>query len=113
MLERCCGLETRSPAEVAGEPADQLVFVRLAQVAADVRAGLAVGPVISRSGDFYGPVVNVAARLASVASPGEVLATAAVGHEVHATAYRISEAGSRTLTGVDGEVSVVRIERTG
>jgi class 3 adenylate cyclase len=45
----------------------------------DVRAGLAVGRVISRSGDFYGPVVNLAARLASVASPGEVLATAAVG----------------------------------
>jgi adenylate cyclase len=79
----------------------------------DVRAGLAVGRVISRSGDFYGPVVNLAARLASVASPGEVLATAAVGQGVRANAYRIAEAGSRTLKGVDGEVSVVRVERAG
>ncbi len=77
----------------------------------EVRAGLAVGPVISRSGDFYGPVVNVAARLASVARPGEVLATAAVGKSVCAKGYRLVDAGARRLKGVTGEVDVVRVGR--
>ncbi|MFC4785753.1 adenylate/guanylate cyclase domain-containing protein [Nocardioides sp. MAHUQ-72] len=38
-----------------------------------VRAGLAHGPVVSRLGDVFGPVVNIAARLTSVARPGTVL----------------------------------------
>ena len=38
-----------------------------------VRAGLAYGDVVSRLGDVYGPVVNIAARLTSVARPGSVL----------------------------------------
>jgi adenylate cyclase len=38
-----------------------------------VRAGLAAGRVISRFGDVYGSVVNVASRLTSVARPGTVL----------------------------------------
>ncbi|MGH3658274.1 MAG: adenylate/guanylate cyclase domain-containing protein [Micromonosporaceae bacterium] len=38
-----------------------------------VRAGLAYGGVLSRLGDVYGPVVNVAARLTSLARPGTVL----------------------------------------
>jgi len=39
----------------------------------DVRAGLAAGRILSRFGDVYGSVVNVAARLTSVARPGTVL----------------------------------------
>ena len=38
-----------------------------------VRAGLAYGDVVSRLGDVYGPTVNIAARLTSVARPGTVL----------------------------------------
>ena len=38
-----------------------------------VRAGVAYGEVVSRLGDVYGPVVNIAARLTSVARPGTVL----------------------------------------
>jgi adenylate cyclase len=38
-----------------------------------VRVGLAYGPVLSQLGDVYGPVVNVAARLTSVARPGTVV----------------------------------------
>ena len=38
-----------------------------------VRAGMAHGAVVSRLGDVYGPVVNIAARLTSVARPGTVL----------------------------------------
>jgi adenylate cyclase len=38
-----------------------------------VRAGVAYGDVVSRLGDVYGPTVNIAARLTSVARPGKVL----------------------------------------
>src|SRR5207249_8772446 len=37
------------------------------------RAGLAYGRVLSRFGDIYGSVVNIAARLSSIARPGSVL----------------------------------------
>ncbi len=38
-----------------------------------VRAGLAYGEVVSRLGDVFGPVVNVASRLTALARPGAVL----------------------------------------
>lgn len=39
----------------------------------DLRLGLAYGDVLNRLGDVYGPVVNVAARLTSLARPNSVL----------------------------------------
>jgi adenylate cyclase len=44
-----------------------------------VRAGLAYGDVVARLGDVYGPTVNIASRLTSLARPGTVL----VDHGVH------------------------------
>ncbi|WP_426243183.1 adenylate/guanylate cyclase domain-containing protein [Nocardioides sp. LHG3406-4] len=38
-----------------------------------VRAGVAHGEVLSRLGDVYGPTVNIASRLTSVARPGSVV----------------------------------------
>ena len=38
-----------------------------------LRVGLAYGPVLSRVGDVFGPVVNIAARLTSLARPGRIL----------------------------------------
>ena len=39
----------------------------------DLRVGMARGNVLSRFGDVYGPVVNIASRLTSAAKPGTVL----------------------------------------
>ena len=39
----------------------------------EVRAGVAYGDVVSRLGDVFGPTVNVASRLTSIARPGSVL----------------------------------------
>jgi adenylate cyclase len=38
-----------------------------------LRVGMAIGPVLSRFGDVYGPVVNLAARLTALAKPESVL----------------------------------------
>ncbi len=39
----------------------------------EVRVGLAYGDVVNRLGDVYGPVVNIASRLTSLARPGRIL----------------------------------------
>jgi adenylate cyclase len=39
----------------------------------EVRAGLAYGDVVSRLGDVFGPTVNIASRLTSIARPCSVL----------------------------------------
>ena len=38
-----------------------------------LRAGLAFGPTLSQSGDYYGRAVNLASRITGVARPGSVL----------------------------------------
>jgi adenylate cyclase len=48
------------------------IGLRLAEPG-NLRVGLACGEVLSRGGDLYGPVVNLAARLTSLAEPGTVL----------------------------------------
>ena len=39
----------------------------------EVRAGVAYGEVVARLGDVFGPTVNIASRLTSIARPGTVL----------------------------------------
>jgi len=48
------------------------------EVLPEARAGLATGTVLSRDGDYFGPVVNLASRLTELALPGTVLASADV-----------------------------------
>jgi adenylate cyclase len=37
--------------------------------------GLAIGSLLTRGGDFYGPIVNLASRVGDIAIPGEILVT--------------------------------------
>ena len=46
----------------------------------DARAGLAAGSVLSREGDYYGSVVNLAHRLVELARPGTVVVSDTVHH---------------------------------
>jgi class 3 adenylate cyclase len=47
---------------------------RAAAAGIEVRAGVAYGRVLAQDGDYFGPPVNLASRLVSVADPGQVLA---------------------------------------
>ena len=49
-----------------------------------VRVGVAAGPVVNLGGDLFGPVVNLAARLAAVAPENGVVVDAAVHERSHA-----------------------------
>jgi adenylate cyclase len=77
------------------------------------RGGLAHGTVIARHGDFYGTIVNLAARLADIAVPGEVLADSGVADLVSADDARfvVEPAGRRSLKGFADPVSVVAVSR--
>jgi class 3 adenylate cyclase len=43
-----------------------------------VRVGLACGPAVALHGDYYGPTVNLAARLVTAASPSTVVVSGEV-----------------------------------
>jgi len=47
-----------------------------------LRIGMSYGQTLSRLGDVYGPVVNVAARLTSIARPGTVVVDRALADEL-------------------------------
>lgn len=69
------------------------------------RGGVAFGDVITRYGDYYGPVVNLASRLADLAIPKEVLvdaATATAGRDE----FAFHPSGRRLLKGFDHAVEV-------
>lgn len=71
----------------------------------DGRAGIAWGEVVSRGGDYYGSVVNLAARLVDAAVQGEILVDEAVAGAV-GEATPLEPAGRRQLKGFDEPVRV-------
>jgi adenylate cyclase len=76
------------------------------------RAALDVGETIAQDGDYYGPVVNAAARLTSVAGPGQVLGTLDVQRALVATGgYGFASAGTHQLRGFDRPLDAVSITR--
>jgi class 3 adenylate cyclase len=70
------------------------------------RGGLVFGEVLFRSGDYYGPVVNLAARLVDTAIPGEVLVDASVAEEAKDEGLSFEPAGRRQVKGFDAPVAV-------
>jgi class 3 adenylate cyclase len=75
------------------------------------RGGLATGDILVHGGDYYGPVVNLAARLADVAVPKEVLVTAEVAAEAGAPGLRFEPAGKRLLKGFEEPIALLAVER--
>jgi adenylate cyclase len=76
------------------------------------RGGVAHGQVVARHGDLYGLTVNLAARLADIAVPGELLAPAAVRSAIEdAPDLHAVPAGRRALKGFADPVEVVAVER--
>jgi class 3 adenylate cyclase len=72
------------------------------------RAGVAVGVALALQGDYFGPVVNLAARLVTIAGADEILVTddvvEQVGGAVHADAL-----GPRSIRGFSQEIEISRV----
>jgi adenylate cyclase len=77
-----------------------------------LRAGIASGPAILRSGDFYGHSVNLASRVTGVARPGSVLCTQEVRDAVPEE-FEWTSAGRFKLKGVSEPALLHRARHPG
>jgi adenylate cyclase len=75
-----------------------------------LRAGVARGEALPRTGDWYGRPVNLASRITSIARPGSVLCDEATREDA-GDGYEWSFAGSRRLKGIKGGVKLYRCRR--
>jgi adenylate cyclase len=64
--------------------------------------GIHAGPVVFQEGDYFGRTVNIAARIAEYARPGEVLVTGEVMDASERTPLTFTEIGPVALPGVSG-----------
>jgi adenylate cyclase len=77
----------------------------------DARAGLATGTVLSREGDYFGAVVNLASRLTELAYPGTVLASQEVAASVEDDPrFRVRRLPRRKVRGI-GRLDLYRLDR--
>ena len=64
--------------------------------------GIHAGPMVFQDGDYFGRTVNLAARIAEYARPGEVLVSQEVVDAADQTPVRFTEIGPVELKGVPG-----------
>jgi TolB-like protein/Flp pilus assembly protein TadD len=84
---------------------------RPAVVPLRVRVGVHLGDVQRREGDIFGDAVNIAARVESVAEPGEVCISESVFGQVrNKVPYELVGLGARYLKGVTAPVELFRVE---
>jgi adenylate cyclase len=75
------------------------------------RVGIDAGPVIFQEGDYYGRTVNVAARIADYARPGEVLVSQEVVDAADGTSVTFTGIGAVELKGVSGALQLSSARR--
>jgi len=73
--------------------------------------GVHAGPVIFQEGDYYGQTVNVAARIADYARPGEVVVSQRVMEATDGTAVIFHDIGAVELQGVAGAIHLYTAAR--
>ena len=76
-----------------------------------LRIGIHTGDVVETGGDFLGTVVNKAARVAAITSPGDICVSDATRAMVgNATEFQITGPASVALKGLDGDHMIYRLE---
>jgi class 3 adenylate cyclase len=104
---------------VFGEPVAALRFAVHLDAAASgepnfpaVRTGINCGPVLYRVGDYVGNTVNIAARLAALASANEIFVTKSVADAAGTDdEIKLESAGRFELAGVESAVELWRVDR--
>jgi adenylate cyclase len=77
-----------------------------------LRVGVAFGPAVSRSGDWFGSPVNLASRVTGAAPAGSVWVTDTARNEIgDAAGIDWSSVGPRHFKGVRADVVVHRARR--
>jgi class 3 adenylate cyclase len=79
-----------SPSRALGTEAHGLFEHFASDASVTPRGALATGELVTSGGDYYGPIVNLAARVAQLAVPHELLVTAEVVAHAAASGLRFS-----------------------
>jgi adenylate cyclase len=74
------------------------------------RTGLNHGAVLRRGNDLFGSTVNIAARIAALASPGQILSTQPVAEIAATSGIAVQEMGNVALRSIAKEVPLYSIE---
>jgi adenylate cyclase len=74
--------------------------------------GVAAGPVVVQGGDYFGRTVNLAARIAAHARPGQVLVSASVAGSAAPEGVSFVELGELRLKGIAQPVRLLEASRT-
>lgn len=92
-----------TPAALAGAAIDLVNHPKAREAGLRVRAGLGYGEALAINGDYFGVMVNLAARLVGAARPGQILASQAVRDELPNWSATACE--PLTLKGFDSPVT--------
>jgi adenylate cyclase len=76
------------------------------------RTALHHGPVIRRAGDLFGSTVNIAARIAAMAAPGQLLATKPVADVAGAEGIQVEDLGLTSLRSLPDAIQLYAIHLT-
>jgi adenylate cyclase len=77
-----------------------------------VHVGMSCGPVLFQEGDYFGQTVNLSARIADYARPGEVLVTRSVVEASEEPDIGFREIGPVDLKGVAGSTELLLAHQT-
>lgn len=75
------------------------------------RAGLALGPLVPRVGDYFGPTVNLASRLIDLAEPGAIVVDQPLAEAVRPDAPFCLDSGGRARLKGIGDVAFWRLRQ--
>ena len=89
------------------------IVAEVNELGLQVRAGLHTGECEMSGGDVHGLAVNIAARVAALAEPGEVLVSRTVQDLVAGSGLLFEPRGAHELKGVPGRWEVLRVAGTG
>ena len=88
-----------------GAPAESQILLRI---------GINLGDIISEGGDIFGDGVNVAARLESIAEPGNIVVSEIVHDQVAGRVdYQFDDLGPKSLKNIAKPVRVYRLRNAG
>jgi adenylate cyclase len=83
------------------------------EVLPDARGAIGMGAVTPREGDYYGPLVNLLARLVKVGAPGELVATESAVAELRKEEWSLRPLEPATLSGIPEPVRAYVVEPLG
>jgi adenylate cyclase len=75
------------------------------------RGAVGIGPAIPREGDYFGPLVNLLARLVKAGAPGEVVVTEAVAEDLSPDVWALRPLEPAELRGIDDPVRAFVADR--